>query len=566
MILQDINNENLKIQSISKRYDQLLAVNNVSLTLYKNQIFVLLGHNGAGKTTLINIINGMTNCDQGQILFQNQNLIHNKEFLYKNIGLCSQDNIFFDELTVEENLRIMQEIKGNVVDKMEIDDLLSSLELLEKKDCLSGTLSGGQKRKLSIALAMISNSKLILLDEPTSGMDVTAKRSLWSFLKSRKNNKIIILTTHSLDEADYLADRIGIVAEGKLICCGTSSFLKNHYSCGFNVNLLFNDDENLSNSNMTMNKFKLIKKLKIVEPKLSVKVISRESILINFPVISENCDKIFSKIQELQSEFNLLNYIVSTTSLEDVFLKVNNNEFSKNLFENELNSFQDENNQSSIFLNVPPQEMLKLNKSQSSILNEIKLNIIRHAISNYRNKKTLLMEMVASLMSFFVSLLCASVFFYSTKNINFYKLLNKTQIFYSFKDSIQEENINDLLNNFPHKSILVNPLSNMTNISDFDEILFNYNQYHNTKAAFYIESFSKDNIEINIIYHSISTDFGISLQNVILKNYLSKFCGIESNLIVKFIYYQRNLLNYYPMLIKVLRTTQHFISLLISYF
>ena len=98
------------------------------------------------------------------------------------------------------------------------------------------TLSGGEKRKLSIALALIGNPKIVLLDEPTSGMDAIAKRELWKFLKDYKKDKIIILTTHSLDEAEYLGDKIGIIYDGHFICSGTSSYLKSKYSCGFNIN------------------------------------------------------------------------------------------------------------------------------------------------------------------------------------------------------------------------------------------------------------------------------------------------------------------------------------------
>ena len=99
-------------------------------------------------------------------------------------------------------------------------------------------LSDGQKRKLSIALALIGNSKIVLLDEPTSGLDVFSRRKLWDFLKGYKKDKIIILTTHSLEEAEYLGDRIGIMTNGSYICSGTSSFLKSKYPCGFNLNLL----------------------------------------------------------------------------------------------------------------------------------------------------------------------------------------------------------------------------------------------------------------------------------------------------------------------------------------
>ena len=503
------------------------------MSLYKDQIFVLLGHNGAGKTTLINIITGMTKCDSGQILFENQNLLKNKKFLFKNIGLCSQENIFYEELTVIENLQIMQEIKGNIVDNTEINDLLIKLDLVDKKDCLSDSLSGGQKRKLCIALALIANSKLILLDEPTSGMDVTAKRHLWTFIKNYKKDKIIILTTHSLDEADYLADRLGIISEGRLVCTGTSSFLKHKYSCGFNINILLNNEQNLDRNIINDDKIKIIHEMKKIDPKLYVKVISKESIVLNFPEITENCDKIFSRIDEIKEEFKIMNYTLSTTSLEDVFLKVNNNDFSKNLFEDQINNYEANVNSTNNSLSVN-QIVINdnnLNESKSVILNEIKLNIVRHLISNYRNKKNILLEMTASLLTFFVSLLSASVFFYSTKSIEFSRLLSKTDIHISMNPSISSFLINDLESRFPYITTMTK--SNFTSISEFDNYLFDNNPYHNNKGSILIDSFSKEKAKLSIVYQSISIDYGISVQNVILSVYLKKYFNISTKLIVK---------------------------------
>lgn len=537
LLLQDANNENLKIENITKRYDDLIAVNNVSLSLFKDQIFVLLGHNGAGKTTLINIISGVTKCNVGRILLNNQNLLHNLEYLYKNIGFCSQDNIFYDELTVLENLKIMQEIKGNRVDMDEINQLLTNLELEEKKDSLSEFLSGGQKRKLCIALALIGNSKLILLDEPTSGMDITAKRSLWSMIKKYKKEKIIILTTHSLEEADYLADRVGIIAEGRLICCGTSSFLKNHFSCGYNVNFLFKNegDDSIDNNTsiLTKGKLQLIQEMKKIEPKLYIKVISKESVVINFPEITENCEKIFMAIDEKKKELLILNYTVSTTSLEDVFLKVNNNDFSKNLFENELNCFNYEQNNFSSVVNVR-MDGLNFNDSKSSLYNEIKLNIIRHSISNYRNKKNILLEMVASLLSFVVALLTVSIFFSSTKSIAFYKLINKTTTHISINQNIKKDSIRSLTARFPHSILLYPPA--LLSIYEFDDYLFLNNPYHNNKASLHFKEFSSEETKIDIIYSSVSTDFGVAALNIVFSDYLKTNFNIDTSLVVLITY------------------------------
>ena len=213
-------NNCLKIQNIYKEYDDVKAVDHFNCELFKDEIFVLLGHNGAGKTTLIKIISGAEDPTNGDILLNNDSLIINRNLLYQNLGICFQEDIFFPYLTINEHLKFIMEIKKDKINQDQVDNLLKDLDLIEQKDQVCLTLSGGQKRKLCIALALIGNSKIVLLDEPTSGLDVFCRRKLWDFLKGYKKDKIIILTTHSLEEAEYLGDRIGIMNCGKFVCSG----------------------------------------------------------------------------------------------------------------------------------------------------------------------------------------------------------------------------------------------------------------------------------------------------------------------------------------------------------
>ena len=141
-------NQCLKLVKVSKNFDELKAVNNFNGELFPNEIFCLLGHNGAGKSTTINMISGVFSPDEGDIFLNGRSLVTDKEYLYENIGLCQQEDIFFDYLTVEEHLEYMCKIKGSKVDMKEINDLITQIELLPKKDALCSTLSGGQKRKL----------------------------------------------------------------------------------------------------------------------------------------------------------------------------------------------------------------------------------------------------------------------------------------------------------------------------------------------------------------------------------------------------------------------------------
>ena len=241
--------ECLIVKNISKTYQDFKAVKNFSCKFYKGQIFVLLGENGAGKTTLLSMISGKKTVDQGEIILDGIDLVKNRHYLYSNLGLCLQEDIFFNEMTVKEQLELICDIKlsgkknSNKNYHNESQNLISKLGLSEFENTKGENLSGGNLRKLCVAFALVGNSKLVILDEPTSGMDFKSKKQFWDFLKSVKKDRIIILTTHSMEEAEYLGDSIGIMSEGELICKGSSSFLKNSYPCGFNINFILQRNE-----------------------------------------------------------------------------------------------------------------------------------------------------------------------------------------------------------------------------------------------------------------------------------------------------------------------------------
>ena len=178
----------LKIRNICKVFDdKKKALNSVSFNLYKNEIFALLGHNGAGKSTLINILSGLYPATSGYAIYNNDNIITiegNSRFR-KYLGICPQHNVLFDDLTVKEHLEMFCVFKSVKTEKVseEIFKIMKDFDLLEKKDTKACNLSGGQKRKLSICIALVGGSSVIFLDEPTSGMDITSRRNLWDILK-----------------------------------------------------------------------------------------------------------------------------------------------------------------------------------------------------------------------------------------------------------------------------------------------------------------------------------------------------------------------------------------------
>lgn len=207
--------------------------------MYNGQIFALLGHNGAGKTTTLSMLIGLLDPTSGSAEILGRDLFENMNEVRKFLGVCPQHDILFDSLTPREHLEVFCDFKGvsGPHIKAEIDQILTDVDLDSYKGVMAKNLSGGNRRKLSVAIALVGGSKFVLLDEPTAGMDLTARRKLWNMLKDYKHNRIIILTTHYMDEADILGDRIGIMANGGLFCLGSSLFLKNRFGVGYNLTM-----------------------------------------------------------------------------------------------------------------------------------------------------------------------------------------------------------------------------------------------------------------------------------------------------------------------------------------
>jgi len=217
-----------------EKNSEFLAVNNVSFKVYQNEIFAILGHNGAGKTTLINVMVGLLKANEGDVYFDGKSIAKDTNSIRENFGVCAQSNIIYDNLTVEQHIIFYGKLKGIVVD---VDSILKDLDLLSQKKTKASKLSGGQKRKLCIGMAIIGNPKYIFLDEPTTGLDPLSRRRIWELLSKHKKGKVIFLTTHYMDEADILADRKLILNKGKVRCLGTSLYLKNHFNMNYNLDV-----------------------------------------------------------------------------------------------------------------------------------------------------------------------------------------------------------------------------------------------------------------------------------------------------------------------------------------
>ncbi|CAF0888563.1 unnamed protein product [Brachionus calyciflorus] len=328
----------IKIENISKQFKQLgqvkQAVQNLSLNIYEGQISVLLGHNGAGKSTTISMITGLAKPTNGRILVNDIDVVKNTKGARKCIGFCPQYNLLFDDLTVYEHLKFYSKLKENF-NEAEIDEMLDIINLSDKKHALSKTLSGGMKRKLCVAIAFIGNSSIVILDEPSSGMDPQARHSTWSLLQKFKKERkcTILLTTHFMDEADFLGDRIAIMSKGGLRCCGSPLFLKSKYGSGYNLIIAKKRSENGENYD---NQIKDLVMKSIPNSKLNTNLTTE----ISFVLPTEETSKFSYLLDELdknKDSFNILNIGISVTTVEDVFLKIGQDE---NADEIDLNASQ----------------------------------------------------------------------------------------------------------------------------------------------------------------------------------------------------------------------------------
>lgn len=235
----------VQVRNLRKVYSNgKVAVDGLNLDFYENQITSFLGHNGAGKTTTMSIITGLYPPTSGQVQVDGKDVRTNIEQIRQSLGMCPQHNVLFDILTVEEQLKFYAGLKGIPEDTIqsEVDRLIKLLNLENKRSVQAQLLSGGTQRKLSIAIAFMGQSKVVVLDEPTAGVDPYARRQIWDMLVAQKQGRTIILSTHHMDEADLLGDRIAIIASGRTKCCGSSLFLKSRYGSGYYLTLALDSD------------------------------------------------------------------------------------------------------------------------------------------------------------------------------------------------------------------------------------------------------------------------------------------------------------------------------------
>ncbi|XP_052239441.1 ATP-binding cassette sub-family A member 2-like isoform X2 [Dreissena polymorpha] len=333
----------VSIENLTKVYKtgHKLAVKNLSLNLYEGQITSFLGHNGAGKTTTMSILTGLYPPTSGSAVIYGHDIRMDMEVIRQGLGMCPQHNVLFDKLTVEEHLWFYARLKGMKTADIntEMDMMIEDLGLPKKRKSRVDCLSGGMQRKLSVAIAFVGGSRTVILDEPTAGVDPYARRAIWDLLLKYKNARTILLSTHHMDEADLLGDRIAIISNGELKCCGSSLFLKTTFCEGYHLKLVKRETEEDVNSTDGLDQHEPSNNEKVshceaqtvsrfIQKYVSTAYLKQETrrelhyILPYEEARKGNFEKLFQALETGQEDIHISSYGVSDSNLEEVFLEV----------------------------------------------------------------------------------------------------------------------------------------------------------------------------------------------------------------------------------------------------
>uniref|UniRef100_A0A3B3WRX8 ABC transporter domain-containing protein n=1 Tax=Poecilia mexicana TaxID=48701 RepID=A0A3B3WRX8_9TELE len=308
----------IKIKHLTKEFKvgskTRQAVRDLTLNMFEGQITVVLGHNGAGKTTTLSMLTGLFPPSGGRAYINGYDICQDMALIRRSLGLCPQHDVLFDNLTVREHLLFYAQLKGFPKEQIsdEVDRIICILNLEDKRHSRSKTLSGGMKRKLSIGIALIGDSKVVMLDEPTSGMDPSARRATWDLLQGEKRGRTILLTTHFMDEADLLGDRIAIMAGGELQCCGSPLFLKNKYGAGYHMVIVKDSLCNVS---------EITRLVHMYVPNATMESSAGAELSYILPKESTSrFELLFAELEMNKEELGIASYGASVTTMEEVFL------------------------------------------------------------------------------------------------------------------------------------------------------------------------------------------------------------------------------------------------------
>ncbi|XP_054989585.1 ATP-binding cassette sub-family A member 6 [Sorex araneus] len=313
--------EVIRIRNVKKEYKgksgKVEALKGLFLDIYEGEITAILGRTGAGKSSLLNVLSGLSVPTEGSVTIYNKNIseMQDLEDIRKRTGVCPQFNVQIDMLTVKENLRLFAKIRGiqpQAVEQ-EVQKVLLELSMQNIQDKLAQHLNEGQKRKLTFGIAILGDPQVLLLDEPTMGLDPFSRHQVWTFLKERQEGRVILLSTNFLDEADIVADRKVIMSDGRLKCAGSSVFLKRRWGLGYNLSLYRNELCDPEKITSFINHH-------IPEAKLKAK--DKEKLVYTLPLERTNAfPELFSDLDQGSGQ-GVLSYDVSMSTLSDIFVKL----------------------------------------------------------------------------------------------------------------------------------------------------------------------------------------------------------------------------------------------------
>ena len=363
---------NLQIINLKKAFGNNKVLEGINMNFEKSKIYCLLGHNGAGKSTFINVLTGIEEKDSGEILWKDKEI---DILSYNiNIGICASFDILYQNLTIYEHLKIICLIKNIPQKKEKIISLTKKLNLHQYLNFKVNQLSGGNKRKLSLAISLISEPDLLFLDEPTSAIDSQSRHEIWTILKNLKDksNMITLLTTHHLEEAEFLADDISILARGNIIVQGSVIDIKNKFGIGYSIFLVRKDHGEICLKEKDF-------LVGVLEEKICKKDIFFDFIKIEIKIPLFDRDKIF----------DILNFIKLKFS-KDYDFSINSNTLEKAYFEIE-EKFETENLKHSEFKIDDLKNLYK--KEETSTLKKLFL-IIKNKFDNFFTDKTEIIKTV----------------------------------------------------------------------------------------------------------------------------------------------------------------------------
>ncbi|XP_065208832.1 phospholipid-transporting ATPase ABCA3-like isoform X2 [Planococcus citri] len=305
----------IQIKDLHKNFGKVYAVRGVDMDIYQGEMTALLGHNGAGKTTTMSIMTGLSSPSAGSIRFRGMNIFENMDKFRQNLGMCPQENRTMPYLTVLEHLLFFGQLKGvSRNDALaEANEYLTMMEMQSKKNALAKELSGGMMRKLCLSMALMGRAEVLILDEPTSGMDVQSRRKLWDLLLDLRGQRTVIFTTHYMEEADALGDRIAIMNHGVIVCQGTPLFLKKAYGTGYELTITKEGGNSAAIDSV----------IKAALPEASRELETPSETVYKLPLTeTSKFPTLFKSLEAEKLQLGIRNLGIAATTMEHVFLKV----------------------------------------------------------------------------------------------------------------------------------------------------------------------------------------------------------------------------------------------------